>query len=170
MKNAPRKQRLVVALLVLLHGVVLLGGFVAPYDPIRQNRERPYAPPAGIHLVDGQLREGSFFADSLWRTDFASCRIACGFCFAACRNNCGERFGVPGRLDGFDRYAIGGVVSGFTVAVFVVRDAGFFAAASESGEGVFDRCDDDWRAGMGEAGATCAGSGSEREGAGFRAG
>src|SRR5882672_9378450 len=73
MKNAPRKQRLVVALLVLLHGVVLLGGFVAPYDPIRQNRERPYAPPARIHLVDGQgkfhfrpfvyaqrLREGAF--------------------------------------------------------------------------------------------------------------
>jgi len=40
--------------LVLLHGVVLVGGFVAPYDPIRQNRERPYAPPAGIHFVDGQ--------------------------------------------------------------------------------------------------------------------
>src|SRR5256885_4526071 len=41
-------------LLVLLHGVVLVGGFVAPYDPIRQNRERPYAPPARIHFVDGQ--------------------------------------------------------------------------------------------------------------------
>jgi len=59
--------------LVLLHGVVLVGGFVAPYDPIRQNRERPYAPPARIHFVDGQgkfhfrpfvyaqrLREGAF--------------------------------------------------------------------------------------------------------------
>src|SRR5258706_11809849 len=59
--------------LVLLHGVVLVGGFVAPYDPIRQNRKRPYAPPAGIHFVDGQgkfhfrpfvyaqrLREGAF--------------------------------------------------------------------------------------------------------------
>ncbi len=73
MKNAPRKQRLVVMLLVLLHGIVLVGGFVAPYDPIRQDRERPYAPPARIHFVDGQgklhlrpfayaqrLREGSF--------------------------------------------------------------------------------------------------------------
>jgi len=73
MKTAPRKQKLVVMLLVLLHGVVLVGGFVAPYDPIRQNRERPYAPPARIHFVDGQgkfhfrpfvyaqrLRDGSF--------------------------------------------------------------------------------------------------------------
>jgi peptide/nickel transport system permease protein len=73
MKSPPRKQRLVLLLLVLLHGIVLVGGFVAPYDPIRQDRERPYAPPARIHFVDGQgkfhprpfvyaqrLRAGSF--------------------------------------------------------------------------------------------------------------
>ena len=73
MKIAPRKSVVLWMLLIILHGVVLGAGFVAPSDPIQQDRERPYAPPAAIHFVDAQgkfharpfvyakrLREGSF--------------------------------------------------------------------------------------------------------------
>ena len=38
--------------LVLLHAIVLAAGFVAPYDPSYQDRDRPYAPPMKIHFVD----------------------------------------------------------------------------------------------------------------------
>ena len=73
MKIAPHKSFVLWILLIILHGVVLAAGFVAPSDPIQQDRERPYAPPAAIHFVDAQgkfhvrpfayakrLREGSF--------------------------------------------------------------------------------------------------------------
>jgi len=40
----------------VLHGVVACAGFFAPYDPAEQDRERPYAPPARIHLMDEQGR------------------------------------------------------------------------------------------------------------------
>jgi peptide/nickel transport system permease protein len=59
--------------IVVLHGIVACAGFFAPYDPVEQDRERPYLPPMKIHLVDTeghfhfrpffyaqQLRRGSF--------------------------------------------------------------------------------------------------------------
>jgi peptide/nickel transport system permease protein len=69
----PRKLTKWVVVLVVLHGIVAAAGFFAPYDPVEQDRERPYLPPMRIHLVDAQghfhlrpffyplrLREGSF--------------------------------------------------------------------------------------------------------------
>ena len=47
-----KKLAAIVAGLAGLHGVVLLAGFFAPYDPATQNREFPYAPPARLHFVD----------------------------------------------------------------------------------------------------------------------
>jgi len=49
--------------LVALHGVIACGGFLAPYDPVQQDRERPYARPMTLHLVDpqGQIRARPFF-------------------------------------------------------------------------------------------------------------
>ncbi len=60
-------------LLALLHGIVVAAGFFAPYDPVEQDRERPYLPPMRIHWMDARghlhlrpffyplkLREGSF--------------------------------------------------------------------------------------------------------------
>ena len=38
--------------LIVSHGLVLLAGFFAPYDPTAQNRELPYAPPTRIHFFD----------------------------------------------------------------------------------------------------------------------
>jgi peptide/nickel transport system permease protein len=59
--------------LVLLHGIVACAGFLAPYDPTEQDRERPYIPPMKIQLRDARghfhlhpffyamhLRDGSF--------------------------------------------------------------------------------------------------------------
>ncbi len=59
--------------LVLLHCVVAAAGFFAPYDPVEQDRDRPYLPPMRVHWMDAQghfhlrpfshplhLREGSF--------------------------------------------------------------------------------------------------------------
>ena len=56
-----------------LHGVIACAGFFAPYDPLEQDRERPYAPPMKLHFRDAQgrfhtrpffyplrMREGSF--------------------------------------------------------------------------------------------------------------
>jgi peptide/nickel transport system permease protein len=73
MKIAPRKSLALLVFLIFLHGVVVIAGFVAPYDPIRQERDRPYAPPAAVHFLDAQrkfhvrpfvygqrVREGSF--------------------------------------------------------------------------------------------------------------
>ena len=62
-------------LLVLgaLHATVACAGFLAPYDPVEQDREHPYSPPTSVHFVDAnghlhlrpffyaaRLREGSF--------------------------------------------------------------------------------------------------------------
>jgi len=73
MKIAPRKSSAVLIFLAFLHGVVLFAGFVAPYNPTRQDRDRPYAPPVTVHFSDRigkfhlrpfvyaqRLREGSF--------------------------------------------------------------------------------------------------------------
>ena len=62
-----------VVVLVVLHAIVAAAGFLAPYDPVEQDRERPYLPPMRIHVMDAQghfhlrpffyplrLREGSF--------------------------------------------------------------------------------------------------------------
>ena len=38
--------------LASMHAVVACAGFFAPYDPIEQDREHPYAPPVRIHLRD----------------------------------------------------------------------------------------------------------------------
>ncbi len=46
------KATVLVALLAGLHLVLLLAGFVAPYDPAAQNRELSYAPPTHLHFKD----------------------------------------------------------------------------------------------------------------------
>jgi peptide/nickel transport system permease protein len=69
----PRKLTKWLVVLVMLHGIVAAAGFFAPYDPIEQDRERPYFPPMHIHMVDAhghfymrpffyplRLRQGSF--------------------------------------------------------------------------------------------------------------
>ena len=38
------------AALMVMHAVILCAGFFAPYDPVSQDREHPYAPPARIHF------------------------------------------------------------------------------------------------------------------------
>jgi len=40
--------------LVALHGIIACAGFFAPYDPVAQDREHPYAPPNKLHLLDTQ--------------------------------------------------------------------------------------------------------------------
>ncbi len=50
---ARNKSAALIAFLVALHLLILLAGFVAPYDPIAQNRDVPYAPPTRLHFVDG---------------------------------------------------------------------------------------------------------------------
>lgn len=51
-----RGTRLLVAALVAAHAVVLLAGFVAPYDPAAQARTLPFAPPSRLHIVDADGR------------------------------------------------------------------------------------------------------------------
>ncbi len=70
-----RRRRLIrwLTALAALHAVIVCAGFFAPYDPVEQDRQRPYLPPMRIRMVDvhGQfhlrpffyalhLREGSF--------------------------------------------------------------------------------------------------------------
>ncbi len=68
-----RKFAMWLVVLVVLHGIVAAAGFFAPYDPVEQDRERPYSPPMHIRMMDSQghlhlrpffypirLREGSF--------------------------------------------------------------------------------------------------------------
>lgn len=45
---------LCIAFLGTLHAVVACAGFFAPYDPVAQDREHPYAPPMRPHFVDAQ--------------------------------------------------------------------------------------------------------------------
>jgi peptide/nickel transport system permease protein len=68
-----RKLTKWLVVLVFLHCIVAGAGFFAPYDPVEQDRERPYLPPMRVHLMDAQnhlhlrpffyslrLRTGSF--------------------------------------------------------------------------------------------------------------
>src|SRR5690348_14350732 len=50
-------------LLGALHGVIACAGFFAPYDPLEQDRGRPYAPPMMPHLRDrgGRFHLRPFF-------------------------------------------------------------------------------------------------------------
>jgi peptide/nickel transport system permease protein len=49
----PRTKTLAAAgLLVMLHLAILFAGFVAPADPVAQNRDFPFAPPTRLHFVD----------------------------------------------------------------------------------------------------------------------
>ena len=71
---SPRSRLLICAIvLVALHLAVACAGFLAPYDPVAQDRARPYAPPMPLRIVDArgrmhlrpfayaqQLRAGSF--------------------------------------------------------------------------------------------------------------
>jgi peptide/nickel transport system permease protein len=50
------KPQLALIALVVIHTVVLLAGFFAPYDSASQNRFLPFAPPTRLHLVDAQGR------------------------------------------------------------------------------------------------------------------
>ena len=52
--KSTRKIWVAVTFLVILHCVVVLAGFVAPYDPTNQNRELPFAPPTRVHFMDAQ--------------------------------------------------------------------------------------------------------------------
>ena len=48
--------RMTASALGLLHGAVLLAGFLAPYHFSEQHRDYPYVPPAGIHFIDAAGR------------------------------------------------------------------------------------------------------------------
>jgi peptide/nickel transport system permease protein len=49
-----RKVARWLVVLVALHCVIAGAGFFAPYDPIEQDRDRPYLPPMRVHVVDAQ--------------------------------------------------------------------------------------------------------------------
>jgi peptide/nickel transport system permease protein len=51
-----RKRSILLITLAGLHLFVVCAGFFAPYDPLAQNREHPYASPTRLHLVDSQGR------------------------------------------------------------------------------------------------------------------
>lgn len=59
------RRKLVNWLLALgiLHSAILCGGFLAPYDPVQQDREHPYAGPMALHFVDlgGHFHPRPFF-------------------------------------------------------------------------------------------------------------
>ena len=44
------RTRVLIALVIALHGILLFAGFIAPCDPTAQNRMLPYAPPTHLHL------------------------------------------------------------------------------------------------------------------------
>ncbi len=59
--------------LVGLHCIIMAAGFFSPYDPVEQDRDRPYLPPMHLHMLDARghfhlrpifyplrLRQGSF--------------------------------------------------------------------------------------------------------------
>jgi len=43
---------IVLTLFALLHVPILFAGFIVPYDPAEQHRERPYAPPNRLHFIN----------------------------------------------------------------------------------------------------------------------
>ncbi|HET7107910.1 MAG TPA: ABC transporter permease [Candidatus Acidoferrum sp.] len=68
-----RKVTIWLVLLGALHSAILFAGFLAPYDPVQQDRKNPYLPPMRLHFVDTrghlhirpfgyglQLRPGTF--------------------------------------------------------------------------------------------------------------
>jgi peptide/nickel transport system permease protein len=59
------------AVLVALHGVIVCAGFFAPYDPVTQDRQHPYAPPSRLHLLDarGRVHMRPFFYPLRMRDD-----------------------------------------------------------------------------------------------------
>ena len=59
LRNRPR---IAFGSLLVIHTVVLLAGFFAPYDSNSQNRSLPFAPPTRLHIVDtqGQLHMRPF--------------------------------------------------------------------------------------------------------------
>jgi peptide/nickel transport system permease protein len=50
--NRPSRGRLAGSLLAGVYAAAALAGFLAPYDPVEQNRALPFAPPVRVHLVD----------------------------------------------------------------------------------------------------------------------
>lgn len=54
--NTQIKIWIAAVFLALLHGVIVLAGFLAPYGPISQNRDFPFAPPTRLHFADAQGR------------------------------------------------------------------------------------------------------------------
>lgn len=72
----PHRPRAAIAILVVSHAMILLAGFVAPYDPAAQDRVLPFAPPTRVHFVDarGKLRRPFVYclragADGSYRED-----------------------------------------------------------------------------------------------------
>jgi peptide/nickel transport system permease protein len=43
-------------ILGVLHAIIVCAGFFAPYDPLEQDRKKPYLPPMPVHLMDAQGR------------------------------------------------------------------------------------------------------------------
>jgi peptide/nickel transport system substrate-binding protein len=48
------RTRLTIGALVALHLAVGFAGFIAPYDPVNQDRSFPYAPPTAMHVMDAR--------------------------------------------------------------------------------------------------------------------
>jgi peptide/nickel transport system permease protein len=63
------KLVLLLVSLALLHLLVLLGGFFAPYDVAQQNRDFPFAPPTRIHFADSQGHYHLRPSICLWKDD-----------------------------------------------------------------------------------------------------
>lgn len=66
-----RKIAAAVIFLLALHLAILLAGFVAPYQPVAQNRDFPYVPPTRLHFVDarGHLHLRPFIYQYVARPD-----------------------------------------------------------------------------------------------------
>ena len=43
---------LAASLLLVVYGAAAAAGFLAPYDPVEQNRRLPFAPPTRLHVID----------------------------------------------------------------------------------------------------------------------
>ena len=52
--TSKNKIRATATLLVVLHAAILFAGFIAPYNPVSQNRDLPYVPPTRPHFFDAQ--------------------------------------------------------------------------------------------------------------------
>jgi peptide/nickel transport system permease protein len=51
-----RRVRIALIVLMVLHMAVFLAEVLAPYDPLAQHRDFPFAPPTRLHLVDASGR------------------------------------------------------------------------------------------------------------------